>query len=39
LRDQLSEQARTWVARYSWKHIAGEILDVFERTRLSYSPG
>jgi D-inositol-3-phosphate glycosyltransferase len=38
LRDQLSEQARTWVARYSWRNIAAEILEVFERTRQSYVP-
>jgi D-inositol-3-phosphate glycosyltransferase len=32
LGDQLGEQARTWVQRYSWVNIADEILDVFERT-------
>jgi D-inositol-3-phosphate glycosyltransferase len=32
LRDQLGEQARTWITRYSWPNIASEILEVFERT-------
>ena len=32
LRDQLSEQARIWVTRYSWVNIADEVLEVFERT-------
>lgn len=30
LREQLSEQARTWVKRYSWRNIANELLDVFD---------
>ena len=30
LRDQLSEQAQTWVERYSWVHIADEIEAVFD---------
>jgi D-inositol-3-phosphate glycosyltransferase len=30
LRDQLSEQAQTWVKRYSWVHIADEIEAVFD---------
>lgn len=37
LRDQLSEQAQAWVARYSWVNIADEILEVFERTLSSYN--
>jgi D-inositol-3-phosphate glycosyltransferase len=32
LRDQLGEQARRWVERYSWVNIAGELLEVFEDT-------
>lgn len=32
LRDHLGEQARTWVGRYSWVNIAGELLEVFEDT-------
>ena len=32
LRDQLSDQAQTWVKRYSWVNIADEIEEVFERT-------
>ncbi len=32
LRDQLGEQARTWVQRYSWTTIAEELLEVFEDT-------
>ncbi len=30
LREQLSEQARTWVQRYSWANIADELLNVFD---------
>jgi D-inositol-3-phosphate glycosyltransferase len=30
LRDQLGEQARMWVQRYSWVNIAEELLEVFE---------
>jgi D-inositol-3-phosphate glycosyltransferase len=37
LRDQLSEQARQWVQRYSWTHIAAELLEVFERTIGGYT--
>jgi D-inositol-3-phosphate glycosyltransferase len=36
LRDQLGEQARTWVQHYSWVNIADEILEVFEETRERY---
>ena len=36
LRDQLSEQAQTWVARYSWVNIAEELLEVFERILTDY---
>ncbi len=32
LRDQLSEQAQTWVKRYSWVNIADEMIEVFEHT-------
>jgi len=32
LRDQLGEQAQTWVTRYSWVHIADELLEVFTET-------
>ena len=32
LREQLGEQARHWVERYSWTNIADEILDVYQRT-------
>ncbi len=32
LREQLGEQARTWVQRYSWTTIAEELLEVFEDT-------
>ena len=39
LRDQLSEQAQTWVKRYSWVNIADEIEDVFERTLRNYGNG
>ncbi len=39
LREQLSEQARTWVARYSWVNIADEIQEVFERTMADYRAG
>lgn len=38
LRDQLSEQAQTWVTRYSWTNIADEVLDVFERTLAQFQP-
>ena len=30
LRDQLAEQARTWVTRYSWAYIADELIEVFD---------
>lgn len=36
LRDQLAEQARTWVARYSWVNIADELLEVFEQMMAVY---
>jgi D-inositol-3-phosphate glycosyltransferase len=36
LRDQLGEQARLWVQRYSWVNVAGEILEVFEQTLGKY---
>lgn len=36
LREQFSEQARTWVTRYSWVDIAGELLEVFEDTVAQY---
>ncbi len=36
LRDQFGEQARTWVARYSWVDVAAEILDVFDDTLSHY---
>ncbi len=36
LRDQLGEQARAWVERYSWVNIAEEILEVFEDTIKCY---
>jgi D-inositol-3-phosphate glycosyltransferase len=36
LRDQLGEQARMWVQRYSWVNIAEELLEVFEDTRSRY---
>jgi len=39
LRDQLSEQAQTWVKRYSWAHIADEVEEVFERTLAAYQNG
>jgi D-inositol-3-phosphate glycosyltransferase len=32
LRDQLGEQARAWVERYSWVNIAEELQEVFEET-------
>jgi D-inositol-3-phosphate glycosyltransferase len=32
LRDQLAEQASTWVTRFGWNHIADELLEVFEQT-------
>lgn len=32
LGEQLGEQARAWVQRYSWVNVADEILEVFERT-------
>jgi D-inositol-3-phosphate glycosyltransferase len=37
LREQLSEQAQTWVKRYSWVNIADEIQEVFERTVHKYN--
>ena len=36
LRDQLGEQARAWVERYSWVNIAEELQEVFEETLLRY---
>lgn len=36
LRDQLGEQARMWVQRYSWVNIAEELLEVFEDTLSRY---
>jgi D-inositol-3-phosphate glycosyltransferase len=38
LRDHLGEQAIHWVERYAWKHIAGEILDVYEMVRSEFVP-
>jgi D-inositol-3-phosphate glycosyltransferase len=38
LRDQLSDQARQWVKRYSWGNIADELLEVFEQTIAAYIP-
>jgi hypothetical protein len=38
LREQLGEQARTWVTRYSWVDIAGELLEVFDQTQTHYQP-
>ncbi|RME44186.1 MAG: glycosyltransferase family 1 protein [Caldilineae bacterium] len=32
LRDQLGEQAHRWVERFSWAHIADEILTVYQKT-------
>ncbi|MFQ5576841.1 MAG: glycosyltransferase, partial [Anaerolineae bacterium] len=32
LRDQLGEQARQWVERFSWANIADEILGVYRKT-------
>ncbi len=37
LLDQLSEQAKTWVKRYSWVNIADEITEVFEKTVSDYA--
>jgi D-inositol-3-phosphate glycosyltransferase len=39
LRDQLAEQALTWVTRYSWVNIAEELLEVFEQTLRQYQHG
>jgi D-inositol-3-phosphate glycosyltransferase len=39
LSDQLSEQAQAWVTRYSWVHIADELLDVFDQTLEGYFGG
>jgi D-inositol-3-phosphate glycosyltransferase len=36
LRDQLAEQARTWVTRYSWVTIADELLEIFEQMLTDY---
>jgi D-inositol-3-phosphate glycosyltransferase len=36
LREQFGEQARDWVARYSWRDIADELLDVFADTLTEY---
>jgi glycosyltransferase involved in cell wall biosynthesis len=36
LRDQLGEQARMWVQRYSWVNIAEELVEVFEDTLSKY---
>lgn len=36
LREQLGEQARTWVSRYSWVNIADELLNVFDHTLKLY---
>jgi D-inositol-3-phosphate glycosyltransferase len=36
LREQFGEQARTWVTRYSWVDIAGELLEIFEDTVAQY---
>jgi D-inositol-3-phosphate glycosyltransferase len=38
LRDHLGEQAIRWTERYSWTHIADEILDVFEMVRAEFVP-
>ena len=37
LRDQLAEQARLWVSRYSWANIADELLENFEQTLSGYN--
>ncbi len=31
LREQLAEQARTWVTRFSWPNIADELLELFHQ--------
>ncbi|MCB0208431.1 MAG: glycosyltransferase [Anaerolineae bacterium] len=36
LRDQLGDQARQWVQRYSWDNIADELLAIFEQTLEAY---
>ncbi len=36
LQEQFGQQARAWVARYSWVDIAGELLEVFEDTVAQY---
>lgn len=38
LRDQLSDQARAWVRRYSWRNIADELLEVFTCVVEQYEP-
>jgi D-inositol-3-phosphate glycosyltransferase len=38
LRDHLSEQAIRWAERYSWTHIADELLDVFEMVCAEFVP-
>ncbi len=39
LREQLSEQARAWVPRYSWRNIADELLVVFQNVVENYREG
>ena len=39
LRDQLSDQARAWVERYSWTNIADELLEVFKGVVETYKNG
>lgn len=36
LRDQLGNQACQWVQRYSWDHIADELLEIFEQMASEY---
>lgn len=39
LRDQLADQAKIWVARYSWPTIADELLEMFAQTQAVYAAG
>jgi len=39
LQEQFGEQARAWVARYSWVDIAAELLEIFEDTVAQYQNG
>jgi D-inositol-3-phosphate glycosyltransferase len=36
LREQLSEQAKSWVKRFSWANVADELTEVFEGTIANY---